>query len=121
MKLLGIIAWCLVLFVGCGNGNSNSILDVSGRYTLTNITLICLGAFDTQIDVIQNDENIILQGVSSGFGDVTGTINSDGEFDVDGTFIDGTRFICKGTFIEDTASGRCTGGGAICDITYEKS
>lgn len=126
MKIKNFLLFFFAIIISsCGGGGGTGTTeggfpDVAGTYDQTDITTICNGLFDTVIEVIQNDKNVILQATNEGFSDASGTIDEDGNFTVGGQFGDGTDFTCTGTIIEGIAQATCSGGSIDCDVTYEK-
>lgn len=122
-NVLFIVLTCAFSFCGGSGGTDTTeggFPDVAGTYDQTDITTICDGLFDTVIEVVQNNDNIILQATTEGFSDASGTIDEDGNFTADGQFGDGTDFTCIGTIIDGIAQTTCSGSGVDCDVTYEE-
>jgi hypothetical protein len=110
----------IVGIMGCGGGggeSSDNPPDVAGTYTQTNAEPAeCATQIDSEVKVVQDGNDVIVQPVHSGFSDLTGTISNDGDFT--GTDSEGTT--CTGQYVSGVISVNCTNGGNECDLTYTR-
>jgi len=99
---------------GCGSGGSSGATpNVEGIYDLTNTD--CTGFFDSTVEVTQDGSQIIIQATHAGFSDVSGSVNSDGDFTADNS-----ELSCDGQFVSGVATASCRlDDGTDCQVTYE--
>ena len=106
---------------GCGGSTASDIPpNVEGTYALTNANpAACSQVFDSEVIVVQDGDNVILQATHVGFTDASGTINNDGEFSISGSS-NSFSASCDGQFVSGVGLSTCTGNGTTCDITYTR-
>ncbi len=115
MKRTLLAVATLPFFAACGSGGSSNPPNVSGTYMLTNTD--CVGSFDPQIVVSQDNDQIVVQAVNPVFfNDAAGTVSDDGEINVNNP--DGS---CEGQFVNGVVNAECESEGTTCQVTYTRN
>jgi hypothetical protein len=103
---------------GCGDVIATGepgvfVPNVKGTYDLVAVTEseICTPQYDTAVQVLQDEENIILRSTNDGFDDYSGTIDSEGALTLIGA---GTE--CTGTFVGGVLAAVCNVLVKVCEI-----
>lgn len=104
----------VLFFCACGGTSTDNPPNVAGTYVLTDTD--CPGLFDPTVVVVQDGTNIIIQATTTGFGDVSGTIDNNGNF----TVSNNEDLSCDGQFVSGVAIADCTIDGVDCQITYTR-
>lgn len=88
--------------------------NAKGTYDLQNVTEACAAQFDSVVEVVQDEKNLIIEPSSSSFTNLTGTIDSEGAITATGASTFGSPFNCTGQFAGDLVSGVCVSDVVTC-------
>ncbi len=109
--------------------------NLEGTYNRASVTAFCenLEIFDTNTEIVQDEDRVIVQAVTAGFEDYSGTVDQDGVVTLIGA---GTE--CNGTYASnrlactcavtivtcsidpDTGEETCSEQAFSCAVSYEK-
>ena len=116
-KFSTLVFWAAVGLAGCSATATDEpgvfVPDVKGTYDLASVTgdAICSPQFDSAVEVVQGEEQIILRALNDGFTDYSGTIDEAGVVTLLGA---GTE--CTGSFVSDVLANVCNVKVKICGI-----
>lgn len=138
-EILLVGLWAAAALTGCPKEATDQtgvfVPNMQGTYNRASVTTFCenLGIFDASTEIVQDEDRVILQAVTAGFEDYSGTVDKDGVVALIGA---GTE--CEGTYASsrlactcnvtvvtcsidpDTGEEKCNEQIFSCSVSYEK-